>query len=691
MYSLTIPFSNESIETIELVDGEREEVEQQLDQRRIAMQEIRTLGRTAEDGEIIIDAENDKVIVDNGSPTALEANDTLKILVKSVLHSVKDIGFANENIVAMVISNSDKHCLLTEYHKFYTSEEFNHIVSALVGIGNKLFQDGTDNTPISNVISLQKLSELANNNYTTSEVDYDATHYLVDTTVSEYLKGFTEIKDILADMCFNLAKLDGHVTVENNNDDSTPVNHFKSWEETTITSLENKEVNSAIRLVLELNKYFTTSIAKVYEVLTSEIANFGDEEVNELMDSVRSQYNLLCANSEFNLISERTQAIESYTNSLMAIEAFRDSKVGRIINFLFRMVKIVVKTFISYYSVAIRAIIGNILKLVSTINAKIASININERKQEIKSSVDKILFNENLDTPQFYVSVKNHGIIGYNVLIKGLSSRVTRIPEDEFNIRTGRTVNIDELGNVTAEFTEKELSDGTKEASKSGIYFVYGYVVPLRKIKEVIVIQEDIIGNLRDVIVDFLRDGKDDKLYIYADHIVTMLNIISKSAIVNLPRNLNEDFRMIYSRKKCDNYRDILELLDKIYKLLGVIMDTKIEIPNVNSVFYDEKNNLVELERIYKSLGVSDAKIEREMKDIEKVLDRIDDGDETAERAKIAKIYTNTVCTISQFVTLCISNSVKLACRLERYKRYSDLINAKLINSIYDDISSLNK
>lgn len=689
MYSLTIPFSNETIDNIKLVEGEREEVEQQLDQRRIAMQEIRAIGRSAENSEIIIDAENDKVIVDNAGPIAVEVNDTLKVLIKSVLRNVKDIGYANENIIAMAISSTNKHCLLTEYANFYKTDSFGTIITSLIELGNTVFQN--DNTLIHNVLSKQKLEDLSSGNYSKDKDSYDVSQYLIDTPILEYLKNLNSIKYIITNMNISLSRFGNSDVKENGSEEVIPTDSFKDWENTTITSLENKEVESFIRLVLELNKKFTTSIAMVYDTIVSETSSYGDEEISAAIDEIRIQYNLLCANSEFNLVSERTQALESYTNSLMAIEAFRDSKVGRILNFLFRMVKIFVKSFISYYSVAIRTIIGNILKLVSIINAKIASININERKQEIKSSVDKILFNENLDTPQFYVSVKNHGIIGYNVLINGLSSRVTRIPEDEFNIRTGRTVNIDELGNVTAEFTEKELSDGTKEASESGIYFVYGYIVPLRKIKEVIVIQEDIIGNLRDVIVDFLRDGKDDKLYIYADRIVTMLITISKSAIVNLPRNLNDDFRMIYSRKKCDNYRDILELLDKMYKLIDAIMGTKIEVPNVNSVFYDEKNNLVELERIYKLFGVSDAKIEREMKDIEKVLDRIDDGDGIAERARIAKIYTNTACTILKFVSICISNSVKLACRLERYKRYSDLINAKLINSIYNDISSLNK
>lgn len=676
MYSLTIPFSNESIETIELVDGEREEVEQQLDQRRIAMQEIRTLGRTAEDGEIIIDAENDKVIVDNGSPTALEANDTLKILVKSVLHSVKDIGFANENIVAMVISNSDKHCLLTEYHKFYTSEEFNHIVSALVEIGNKLFQDGTDNTPISNVISLQKLSELANNNYTTSEVDYDATHYLVDTTISEYLKGFTEIKDILADMCFNLAKLDGHVTVENNDSESTPVNHFKSWEETTITSLENKEVNSAIRLVLELNKYFTTSIAKIYESLVSETSNFGDEEVNELMDSVRSQYNLLCANSEFNLISERTQAIESYTNSLMAIEAFRDSKVGRILNYIFQFLKKLVRAIIIDQAIFIKSIVDTVVKLVAGINSLILSMMVKEKTKKLASSTDiKVYFNNSLTDPKFFVTYKDL-VKGYDVSIKGIASGVT--PNDASTIPSGaRRTNIASLNKITETF---------RQGSDRNQLTVKGYIVPLNKIKETIALQSNLYDRLRDVVVDFLKNGDQGKIVSSLDGLTTVMKNIF--ATLNYPgsnRHPEVNFSSIVFYDKGPNYKGIISKLKELRVALNDIINIATEIEDISSIVSGDDYNTDILQKLTFMVDVNAKKIQKQTDSLDRVIGTVLDDDESVNRATIVKEYIGLVCDASKMTSVAINNSIQTACKLDRFRSYSNLIRAKLVNRIYKD------
>lgn len=676
MYSLTIPFSNESIETIELVDGEREEVEQQLDQRRIAMQEIRTLGRSAEDGEIIIDAENDKVIVDNGSPTALEANDTLKILVKSVLHNVKDIGVANENIVAMVISNSDKHCLLTEYHKFYTSEEFNHIVSALVEIGNKVFQDGTDNTPISNVISLQKLSELANNNYTTSEVDYDATHYLVDTTISEYLKGFTEIKDNLADMCFNLAKLDGHVTVENSDSESTPVNHFKSWEETTITSLENKEVNSAIRLVLELNKYFTTSIAKVYEVLTSEIANFGDEEVNELMDSVRSQYNLLCANAEFKLLSERTQAIESYTNSLMAIEAFRDSKIGRILNFVYQFLKRLVSLMITNTAFLIKDIVDAIVKLVAGINSLILSMMAREKTKKLNNSKDvEIYFNNDLTDPKFFVKYKDL-VKGYDVSIKGVASGVSA--NDASTIPSGaRRIKITSLDELTETF---------KQGSEENQLTVKGFTVPINKIKEVMLFQCSLHDYIRDVVVDFLKDGKEDTIIVYLDHLKTVLRNIAVT--INFPgrdKRPEIDFSTLVFHSGKPDYQDIIERCHDLRLTLNGLNNITTVVDSLESIVSGWDRNPNTLQKLSLVFGINAKKIEKQTNSLDSIFDRVTEDDDSTNRAVVAREYIRLVCDVSKLVSTAINNSIQAACKLERFKSYSSLIRAKLVNRIYKD------
>ena len=687
MDNLVIPFAHESFAAFDLVEDERNDVEQQLDERRIAMQQIRDMGHAYGEGDIVIDVDNDTINTTDGV-IAQEANTTLAVMVKAILRGVKDYGVANENIVEATIIANDNSCLLKEYASFYSNAGFSAILDAFISIGNKVYQNDTE-TVIENVPSLQKIKELDDNGIDEDEVSVetsiDQQKYLVSIPILDYINN---LKDITVNfICLNRKAQDIYRgnNADATNPDTIDRGTLKNWETQTLSSLEAKTSSKFVRLVIDLNKAFTHSLSNLYSQISTNVENYGDEELNDHLKEISVQYSILCSNSEYNLVSERTSALESYIGNLMAIEAFRDSKVGRTINYLFRMVKIAIKTFISYYSVAIRKIIDSILKLVSIISAKIASINIDERKQKIKPLIEKIVFNENLDTPQFYIAVKE-GVIGYDVIIDGLLSRVVRIPNEEFNISTGRVVNIDELDKITDEFTEKELSDGTKKASDTGEYFIKGYVVPLRKIKEVIVLQEDLIGNLRDVIVDFLKDGKDDKLYTYADRTVTMLTIISKSAITKLPKNLNEDFRTVYFRKKCDNYQDILEMLDDIHKLIRSIMDVEVLIPNVDSLFYDEKNNLSELQAIYKSLGVSTGKIEREMKDIERVLARVDDGEEIAERAKIAKIYTSVVCQMSEFISLCINNSVRLACRLERYKRYSDLIHAKLINSIYKDV-----
>lgn len=690
MDKLAIPFAHESFSAFNLVEDERNDVEQQLDERRIAMQQIRDMGHAYGEGDIVIDVDNDTVNTTDGV-IAQEANATLAVMVKAILRGVKDYGVANENIVEATISSNDNSCLLKEYACFYSNDGFKMILDALISIGNKVYQGDTE-TLIENVPSLQKIKELNENGIEENDAGLisgapvDSNKYLVSIPILDYINNLKDLAENFVFLNRNAREIYRGTNTDATDPEAIDRGTLENWGTQTLSSLEARTSSKFVQLVIDLNKAFTRSLSDLYSQISTSIANYGDEELNDHLNEISDQYSILCSNSEFNLVSERTSALENYFSNLIAIEAFRDSKVGRVINFLFRMVKIAVKTIISYYSVAIRKVIESILKLVSIISTKIVSINIDERKQKIKPLIEKIIFNEDLDVPQFYVTIKE-GVIGYDVIIDGLLSRVVRIPREEFNVTTGRVVNIDELDKITDGFVEKELSDGTKKASDTGIYVIKGYVVPLRKIKEVIVVQEDLIGNLRDVIVDFLRDGKDDKLYMYADRTVTMLNIISKSAITKLPKDLNEDFRTIYFRKKCDNYQDILEMLDKIQTLIRSIMDVRVAIPNVDSLFYDEKNNLSELQTIYKSLGVSTGKIEQETKDIERVLARVDgDDDEIAKRAKIAKIYTSVICLMSEFISLSINNSVKLACKLERYKRYSDLIHAKLINSLYKDI-----
>lgn len=674
MYSLTIPFSNETIDNIKLVEGEREEVEQQLDQRRIAMQEIRAIGRSAENSEIIIDAENDKVIVDNAGPIAVEVNDTLKVLIKSVLRNVKDIGYANENIIAMAISSTNKHCLLTEYANFYKTDSFGTIITSLITLGNTAFQNV--NTLIHNVISKQKLEELSSGNYSKDKDSYDVSQYLIDTPILEYLKNINRIKDILTNMNISLSRFGNSDVKENGSEEVIPTDSFKDWENMTITSLENKEVESVIRLVLELNKKFTTSIAMVYDAIASETSSYGDEEISAAMDEIRIQYNLLCANSEFNLVSERTQALENYTNNLMAIEAFRDSNIGRILNYSYRMIKAIVKGVIEYYASLIKSFINTAIEIITKVNAKLISFKIKEKTQKLKEAGVSVYFNGNLSNPKFYTKY-NGQIKCYDVSIKGVASGITSNDETSLPSMV-KLVEIDSLKDITDDFTD----DGENVK-----YIVKGYIISIDKVNYVIATQAGIFVNLRNIVVDFLKDGNDDKLYICLNSFRIMLNnIINTLYVTKNDNNLELDFPNVVFREKSSDYREVLTQCQQLKSALNKLNEHSTEVDNFNSVFLKQQYNKTNLQVLSKSVGVSAKEIDKEIKGIDKIFEKVGDDEESVKRANVAKEYTKVVCEASKLVTVAINNTIQIACRAQRFECYSNLINAKLINRIYKDI-----
>lgn len=685
MDKLAIPFAHESFSAFNLVEDERNDVEQQLDERRIAMQQIRDMGHAYGEGDIVIDVDNDTVNTTDGV-IAQEANATLAVMVKAILRGVKDYGVANENIVEATISSNDNSCLLKEYACFYSNDGFKMILDALISIGNKVYQGDTE-TLIENVPSLQKIKELNENGIEENDAGLisgapvDSNKYLVSIPILDYINNLKDLAENFVFLNRNAREIYRGTNTDATDPDAIDRGTLENWGTQTLSSLEARTSSKFVQLVIDLNKAFTRSLSDLYSQISTSIANYGDEELNESINAISEQYSILCSNSEFNLVSERTSALESYISNLMAIEAFRDSTVGKLLNIIYRIIKVVFKFLIASFASLAKLFIDGLIKLINGVNAKLSSFKIKEKTQKLKASNAVIYFNNDLSNPAFYVKYGDQ-VKGYDVSINGIASGIS--PNDTTKIPpSAKIVKIDSLKEVTKSYLE---SMGNNKFTVNG-YILNNYnecgIITTRVL--------DFIENLRDTTVNFLRTGKTtpiekdiNTLKLFINNIVRSLQIPTSKESIKIETNALVATNL--SEGDLDGiYNECIALKSVLNSFKGVIT----EVDDISSIF---TGNIVcsasDLEILAKTFRVSSAKIDRISKGIDKVFSQVDDSEESERRVKVAKEYTTVVCELSKILTKAINNTVQISCKLQRFGCYSDLIIAKLINRIYVDVNT---
>lgn len=678
MDKLVIPFAHESFSAFDLVEDERNDVEQQLDERRIAMQQIRDIGHAYGEGDIIIDVDNDSVNTTDGV-IAQEANATLAVMVKAILRGVKDYGVANENIVEAAISSNDNSCLLKEYACFYSNDGFKMILDTLISIGNKIYQGDTE-TLIENVPSLQKIKELDGKGIEENdETPVDSSKYLVSIPVLDYINNLKDLAEIFVFLNRNAREIYRGTNTDATDPDVIDHGTLENWETQSISNLEARTSNKLVQLVLDLNKAFTRSLSDLYSQISTSIASYGDEELNDSLNAISKQYSILCSNSEFNLVSERTSALESYISNLMAIEAFRDSRVGRLLNNIYQFIKVVIKMVIETFDALVDLVLDKLLELIVKINAILIESKIKEKIQKINSAGVVVYFNYNLDEPRFYAKIDDN-VLGFDVSIKGLISGVTINTDAKFLPPRAKAIKLDKLNEVI-----KPLS----ESKENNEFTVSGYIVKFDIAGTIAAVVADLIGDLRDANVDLLRNGKTDKIERGINNLKSVLsNIASKLQIPMSDKTVKLQFSPITtSGDDSNNLQRILNNCLEIKNAVNEIKGVTTRVANIRSVFDgDIGSDPRYLEMLSKTFKVSSGKIKRTAKDLDKVYENALEDEDSAQRVTIAKEYTKAVGDASKIITKAISNTIQLGSKVKRFECYSDLISIRLINDIYKNM-----
>lgn len=678
MDKLVIPFAHESFSAFDLVEDERNDVEQQLDERRIAMQQIRDIGHAYGEGDIVIDVDNDSVNTTDGV-IAQEANATLAVMVKAILRGVKDYGVANENIVEAAISSNDNSCLLKEYACFYSNDGFKMILDTLISIGNKIYQGDTE-TLIEDVPSLQKIKELDGKGIEENdETLVDSSKYLVSIPVLDYINNLKDLAENFVFLNRNAREIYRGTNTDATDPDAIDHGTLENWETQSISNLEARTSNKLVQLVLDLNKAFTHSLSDLYSQISTSIASYGDEELNDSLNAISKQYSILCSNSEFNLVSERTSALESYISNLMAIEAFRDSRVGRLLNNIYQFIKVVIKMVIETFDALVDLVLDKLLELIVKINAILIESKIKEKIQKINSAGVVVYFNYNLDEPRFYAKIDDN-VLGFDVSIKGLISGVTINTDAKFLPPRAKAIKLDKLNEVI-----KPLS----ESKENNEFTVSGYIVKFDIAGTIAAVVADLIGDLRDANVDLLRNGKTDKIERGINNLKSVLsNIASKLQIPMSDKTVKLQFSPITtSGDDSNNLQRILNNCLEIKNAVNEIKGVTTRVANIRSVFDgDIGSDPRYLEMLSKTFKVSSGKIKRTAKDLDKVYENALEDEDTAQRVTIAKEYTKAVGDASKIITKAISNTIQLGSKVKRFECYSDLISIRLINAIYKNM-----
>lgn len=683
MDKLAIPFAHESFSAFNLVEDERNDVEQQLDERRIAMQQIRDMGHAYGEGDIVIDVDNDTVNTTDGV-IAQEANATLAVMVKAILRGVKDYGVANENIVEATISSNDNSCLLKEYACFYSNDGFKMILDALISIGNKVYQGDTE-TLIENVPSLQKIKELNENGIEENDAGLisgapvDSNKYLVSIPILDYINNLKDLAENFVFLNRNAREIYRGTNTDATDPDAIDRGTLENWGTQSISSLEARTSSKFVQLVIDLNKAFTRSLSDLYSQISTSIANYGDEELNDSLKAISKQYSILCSNSEFNLVSERTSALESYISNLMAIEAFRDSRVGRLLNNIYQFIKVIIKMVIETFDALVDLVLDKLLELIVKINAILIESKIKEKIQKINSAGVVVYFNYNLDKPRFYAKIDDK-VLGFDVSIKGLISGVTINTDAKFLPPRAKAIKLDKLNEVI-----KPLSD-SKENNE---FIVSGYIVKFDIAGTIAAVVADLIGDLRDANVDLLRNGKTDKIERGINNLKSVLsNTASKLQIPMSDKTVKLQFSPITtSDDDSNNLQRILNNCLEIKNAISEIKGVTTRVANIRSVFDgDIGSDPRYLEMLSKTFKVSNDKIKRAVKDLNKVFDSVSEDEDSVQRVTVAKEYTKAVGDASKIITKAISNTIQLGSKVKRFECYSDLISIRLINAIYKNM-----
>lgn len=681
MDNLVIPFAHESFAAFDLVENERNDVEQQLDERRIAMQQIRDMGHAYGEGDIVIDVDNDTINTTDGV-IAQEANTTLAIMVKAILRGVKDYGVANENIVEATIIANDNSCLLKEYASFYSNAGFSAILDAFISIGNKVYQNDTE-TVIENVPSLQKIKELDDNGIDEDEVSVetsiDQQKYLVSIPILDYINN---LKDITVNfICLNRKAQDIYRgdNADATNPDTIDCGTLKNWETQTLSSLEAKTSSKFVRLVIDLNKAFTHSLSNLYSQISTNVENYGDEELNDHLKEISVQYSILCSNSEYNLVSERTSALESYIGNLMAIEAFRDSKVGRLLNNIYQFIRVIIRMVLETFDALVDLVLDKLLNLIVKINAILIDSKTKEKIQKINSAGVVVYFNYDLTKPRFYARIDDK-VLGFDVSINGLVSGVSLNTDATFLPPKAKAIKLDRLSEVI-----KTLS----ESKENNEFTVSGYIVKFDIAGTIAAVVADLIGNLRDANVDLLRNGKTDKIERGINNLkIVLTNTASKLQIPMSNKTVKLQFSPITTpNDDSNNLQRILNNCLEIKNAISEIGGVNTRVSNIRSVFDgDIGNDPRYLEILSRTFKVSSDKIKRTIKDLNKVFDSVSEDEDSAQRVTVAKEYTKAVGDASKIITKAISNTIQLGSKVKRFECYSDLISIRLINAIYKNM-----
>lgn len=653
MGKLYIAFENETIDDIELVDDEREEVIEQLDRRRIAMSQINDIAQSSDDN---IDA---NTLVKDSLTDGLESHTALHVLTKSVIQGIKTCGLANENIAELAIANKNACLLMHGYYNLFTSNEFNEFISAISQIGTTLF-------PESAVDEITIGIDVNNDDVATTTV-----------TVHDYCQTLGETK----------SKLEATVKSVIDEFDDKDGEAYTSWKTETVDTLENSEVRAKVVVARDQCNAYLESINSIFELISDTISRLSDDSADGIVEAdleanledLKSAYELVCKKAEIDYFADKITALEAIAEQCYAFEGFRDTAGGRLLSRIFAIVKDVFKTITTAIAVNIVYISDAIQNLILKIAELVAKTGIEKKSQAVvKAGITMVNISYRTEPPMIGFTSTDGVIYNYELGSGILSASIKPLDSD-----------VKMIGGSAVRFKDyKSLSRSLRDRHKAD--FQYGGVyVSASTVYNLLFNALTIVDRYRDTIVDYVKTGDSLKL---TEFMGSLANLIARggfliAANTNLSNYDTKDILSINNNSGATPSNSLVKISRqyiawcKLFEqkaangdFLGGILP---EFDNFDTkLFKAISNNLPSLS---KRVGSSFDNIDR-------VISTLGSDESTEQRAVVAKECTLATCTMFKFIVNSAYNTLRAIKRQSSLEATSDVIAIKLIDRMYKTI-----
>jgi hypothetical protein len=669
MTSLVIPFANEEVVDLELVDSDRDDIVEQLEARRAAIEEADSLV------ELSADRNGDNVLTND--IIASESNHTLNILIKSILCNVKEVGYANENIEAIQITNTCALELLKGYAYLFPNDSFRAVLNELDRIASTVVS-----AKLTNIIDLDKIVvPISGHSDMTSIATRD------DYTTESFFKALNEKKDEIGQF-FNDAKevTEGDVI-------TTAV---QEWRELDITGIVAPKAVAMAKYISNVALELTSSIAKAYNALGENIGE--DHELRGVYEDLGDAYTGLCREAESKYLIGKAEAVESFLQSHLALEAFRDTTIGKILVKAFHILVAVINGIV----ISVLQIIMNtaqvIAKLIRKVNEVISKSGIDSKITAIKNA-GNYSFSLHQLKDSFYIQmagIDNHiryYRVGTGVFGASLNEITDKDPEYG-EVFTGAArgdamfFRIDKLENMMKSFNPTCR--------------VPGLVMNDEKNTKLITLAlPAILSDYRDAISDYLKKGDIKKLI---DKVKILPKVVLETPIELTEYDIDEDIKafkklntesqtlarnpILAGRSFDENEfiscgKEVSSFCNSMKSLCGSVFS------RTPPVMTRAELNIVKIATGNGSYVIGN--VSKAVKSMEKMINEFELDGEQKQRAVIAKAALDYVDNPLKILVLTAKNTIDSYVMKEKMLARGKLICIRVINKLYKELESKGK